>query len=316
MSLRITLPTEILLNPQHLAAALGGYQLARAARVERAVGFDFPVQVVGTTTDGKVTVLYDPSLGPQGQTLAQQIFANAAQTYADSQAFFEIPGQPVNVIIAPVNGATNGTGGAYHYGCNFVAGSDLYCDAAFGNPELTTGLFVAELTECFMGLQNKGWDCGASNGESLSRLLAELLSRGADGALAAFATGPAWNQAGRPDWLDATEPTDQDAVSIGCGMVYLYWMISKGFTAAQITQAGCPTGTLASNYSALTGSNTAWLDFSKAVGGLGRPITSDNPWSSAPPPPPPPPPGQSTIVINLDAKSVALPAGWQATVGA
>jgi hypothetical protein len=316
MSLRITLPTQVLETPHRRAGAFRRHPAERRATAEqRAVGFDYPVQVVGTTPDGKLTVLYDPSLGQPGATLAQQIFSNAAQTYADSQAFFNIPGQPVNVIIAPVNGATDGTGGAYHYGCNFVAGSDLYCDAAFGNPQLTTGLVVAELTECFMGLQNKGWDCGGSNGESLSRLLAELLSGGPNGALSAFATGPAWDKAGRPDWLDSTEPTDQDAISIGCGMVYLYWMISKGFTPAQLTQAACPAGTLASNYSALTGSNTAWLDFSTAVSGLAGPITSDDPWGALPPAPPPPP-SQSTIVVNLDSKSVSLPAGWQATVGA
>lgn len=307
MSLRVMLPARTLLNPHRLAAALSCLQRERRAGP---AGFDFPVQLVGATPDGKVTLYYDPSLGQNGATLAQQVFSSAAQTYAQSQAFFNVPGQPVNVIIAAVNGATDGTGGAYHYGCDFVSGGDLYCDAAFGNPQLTTGLFVAELTECFMGAQNKGWNCGGSNGESLSRLLAELLSGGPSGALAAFATGPAWDHAGRPDWLDATEPTDQDAVSTGCGMVYLYWMLSKGFTAAQITQAGCPTGTLASNYSALTGSSTAWADSSTAVAALQTRITSDDPWSAAPPPPPTP--AGNTIVIDLDQKSVALPAGWSA----
>jgi hypothetical protein len=291
------------------ASAFGRYHAARREMMARPhpAGFDFPVQLVGRTPDGNVTLFYDPSLGPAGAALAQQIFAGAAQTYASSQAFFNVPAQPVNVIIAEVNGATDGTGGAYHYGCDFATGGDLYCDAAFGNPALTTGLLVAELTECFMGPQQKGWDCGGSNGEALSRLLAELLSGGSNGALAAFATGPVWDDAGRPDWIDASEPTDQDAISIGCGMVYLYWMISRSFTAAQITQAGCPDGTLASNYAALTGSNTAWPDFSIAVSGLGAPITSDDPWSSAPPPPPA---GQS-IVIDLSAKSATLPAGWR-----
>ena len=61
---------------------------------------------------------------------------------------------------------------------------------------MTNGLIVAELTECFMGAQNQGWDCGGSNGETLSRFLAELESGGPAGALAAFATGPTWTAPG------------------------------------------------------------------------------------------------------------------------
>ena len=76
------------------------------------------------------------------------------------------------------------------------------------------------------------------------------------------------DRAGRPNWIDATESTDQDALSTGGGIVYLYWMMSKGHTAAQITQAGCPDGSLASNYTALNGGTNAWWDFSAAVAGL------------------------------------------------
>jgi hypothetical protein len=151
-----------------------------------------------------------------------------------------------------------------------------------GNPDLTNGLVVAELTESFMGAQNQGWDCGGSNGEALSRYLAELLSGGPQGVLAGFATGPAWDQAGRPNWIHATEPTDLDAVSIGCGSVYLYWMLSRGVSAARVTQAGCSDGTLASNYQALTGASTAWADFSAAVASLHGAITSDDPWGTSP----------------------------------
>jgi len=109
-------------------------------------------------------------------------------------------------------------------------------------------------------------------------VLAELLSGGAQGALSAFATGPTWDQDGRPNWIDATEDTDQNPDSTGCGVVYLYWMMSRGFTAAQITQAGCPDGTLASNYTALGAGANAWADFSAAVNALPRGVTSDNPW--------------------------------------
>jgi hypothetical protein len=286
MSVRRTFPRV----PGHTKAAL----LER-----RAVGsgFDYPTASVGSTSDGLVKVYYDPSLGQQGLKLAQNLLASAGRTFAACASYFGIAGSPVSVVIAPLSGNNDGSGGAYHYGCDFTTGGVLYLDAAFGNDKLETGLFVAELTECFMGAQGKGWDCGGSNGEALSRFLAELQSGGPTGALTGFATGPAWYEAGRPDWIDATEPTDQDDVSIGCGVLYLYWMVHRGFTAAQITQAG--GATLADNYKSLTGKATAWSDFAAAVATLSG-VTSDNPWTgAAPPPPPPQPPSPSKRLFSL-----------------
>ena len=284
MPLRWTIPTSSFLNPHERTRVLGDYQAARrrAAATLPAERFDFPTQLIGKTPDGYVTLYVNPSLGKPGVDLARQVFTVIDTTYAHSRAYFNLPAHPVNVIIAGIGNATDGSGGAYHYGCGFDPGGDIYCDAAFGNPGLTNGLFVAELTESFMGAQNKGWDCGGSNGEALSRFLAELESGGPRGALAGFSTGPLWDQAGRPNWIDATEPTDRDGASIGCGVVYLYWMISKGFAAAQITQAGCPDGTIASNYSALTGATSAWRDFITAVGSLSQAIVSDDPWGTTP----------------------------------
>jgi hypothetical protein len=314
MSLRLTLSNAVLGNPHKKAQALGRHHARRRARL--ASGFDYPTQLVGTTPDGNVTVYYDPALGQPGADLAQQILDLAPTTYANCQAFFNVPGQPINVILAPLSGANDGSGGAFHYGCNFNPGGDLYEDAAFGNPQRTNGLVVAELTESFMGAQNMGWDCGGSNGEALSRVLAELLSGGPDGALADFATGPTWYQSQQPNYIDATDPTDQNAVSTGCGVVYLYWMISNGYTAAQITQAGCPDGTLASNYLALTGSATAWADFSAAVGALAGGINSDNPCgpiplAQAPRKGPAPGPHNGKIVIDADIRTVTVPTGWR-----
>lgn len=280
MAVRLTLPSHFSKEPHARARAFAHVHSRR--RHKPAHKFDFPTELVGTTAGGMVTLYYDPHLGSPGLDLANQVFAMVRQTYANCQTYFGIDGQPVNVIIAAVNHATDGSGGAYHAGCGFNPGGDLYCDAAFGNAAMTNGLVVAELTESFMGAQNKGWDCGGSNGEALSRLLAELESGGPAGALAGYATGPDWDRAGRPNWIDATEPTDQDAVSTGCGVLYLYWMMSKGYTAAQITQAACPDGSLASNYQALTGRANAWADFIAAIQALPHGVDSDNPWPPAP----------------------------------
>lgn len=281
MPIRLLLPTRINAQP-HEAARAFAQAHARGRRKSPTHKFQYPAEQVGATPDGNVTVYYDPALGTAGATLARQILQDAPKSYGDCQTFFGISGKPINVVIAPLSAAHDGSGGAYHLGCNFSPGGDLYIDAAFGNPVMTNGLVVAELTESFMGAQNKGWDCGGSNGEALSRFLAELESGGPKGALAGFATGPDWQAAGRPNWIDATDPTDRHGDSTGCGVVYLYWMVSLGKSPADIAKAGCPDGTLASNYAALIGKNTAWQDFSAAVAALPDGVDSDDPWHAAP----------------------------------
>jgi hypothetical protein len=239
-------------------------------------GLDYPATRVGVS--GNVTVLYASSLGDQGANLAAQLLSSVLSPYNNLVGLFGIPGGAVNVIIAPLSGRNDGSGGAYHYGCDFTAGGDLYLDATFAAPtvsplDLEIGLYVAELSESFMGPQNKGWGCGFSNGEALSRFCAEQATP--PGTLSAFDTGPAWDQRGRPDWISKTEQTDQDNVSTGCGIVYIYWMLSLGFPASRITQAG--GATLSANYQTLTGKTTAYADLLAALKGVS--ITSDNPFS-------------------------------------
>ena len=54
-------------------------------------------------------------------------------------------------------------------------------DVAFGNPDLTFGLVQAEVSESYMELQATGWNAGGSNGEGLSRFLAQQVTGGAEG---------------------------------------------------------------------------------------------------------------------------------------
>jgi len=178
---------------------------------------DYPATFVGTV--GNMTLSYDPSLGAQGLALAQQFLNVANRPYLDMESFFGINGGAVQVVIAPLSGNNDGSGGAYHYGCDFVSGGTLYLDATFAsttiNPlDLQVALYVAELSECFMGAQGKGWGCGYSNGEGLSRFMAEEETPW--GTLAGFQTAAAWVAAGYPDWVTHTELTDQDSVSTGC----------------------------------------------------------------------------------------------------
>jgi hypothetical protein len=210
-------------------------------------------------------------------SLAAQLLNAVTGPYNDMQTFFGISGGAADVVIAPLSGNNDGSGGAYHYGCDFTSGGVMYLDATFANTtvaplNLEVGLYVAELSESFMGPQGGGWGCGFSNGEGLSRFCAEQETP--SGTLDAFATGPAWAQAGFPDWVTQIGQTDQDAVSTGCAVVYLYWMHSLGFTIPQIVQAG--GATLAANYQTLTGNASAYQDLLAAVQGLS--VTSDNPF--------------------------------------
>ena len=181
-------------------------QMAAAAPL----GLDYPATQVGVV--GNIKVLYDSALGAQGLALANQMLHAVSGPYSDMQTDFGVAGGATSVVIAPLSGRNDGSGGAYHYGCDFASGGVLYLDATFAstsvNPlNLEVALYVAELSEAFMGTQGKGWGCGFSNGEALSRFLAEQETP--DGTLNAFVTGPAWDKAGRPDWISKTENTDR-----------------------------------------------------------------------------------------------------------
>src|ERR1022692_1568785 len=242
-----------------------------------AVPFDYPSTEVGSV--GRVTVYYATSLGNRGETLAIAMLDVVLDPYNDMEKFFGVAGGPVSVVVAPLSANNDGTKGAYHYGCNFASGGTLYLDATFNLPNQTDGelaLYVAELSECFMGAQALGWSCLSSNGEGLSRYFAAVDTPA--GAFPSWAiTGPTWVSAGYPDWVTVTEPTDRNHISTGCAVLYLYYVRSLGFTSTAITRAG--GATLADNYKTLTGLDSAYADLKAAVQAFT--VTGDNPF---PPP--------------------------------
>ena len=248
----------------------------RTPPAEAAVaGLNYPSTLVGTV--GNITVYYATSLGAPGQTLATAMLGRVLGPYYDMETWFGVSGGPTTVVVAPLSGSNDGSGGAFHYGCDFVSGGTLYLDATFALANATDveeALYVAELSECFMGAQGLGWGCGSSNGEGLSRFCAAV-----DTPFGAFPswgiTGPSWVSAGYPDWVTTTEQSDRDYVSTGCAVLYLYWMLFLGYSNAEVIKAG--GATLAANYQALTGKNTAYADLKAAVQAVT--VTSDNPWN-------------------------------------
>jgi hypothetical protein len=236
-------------------------------------------QLVGTSPSGRVTVFVDPTLGNQALQNAQDLVNDADRVVAANDQIFGTTGGPVSVIVFALGGATDGTGGADHMGCDYVSGAAIEVCAAFGNSPRVSALFEAELSECSMG----GNLCGVSTGEALSRWCASVIG---NNALSDFATAPTWDNDGMPDYVDQTDPTDQNADSTGCGMAFISWLLSQGFSLNQIAQglvALTANGTFAQLYGNLTSqpASNAWPAFQAAVNALSNGVTSDDPFGGA-----------------------------------
>ena len=239
-------------------------------------------QFVGASPSGLVTVYVDPTLGAAGLQNAQDLVNDADRVVTANNQIFGTTGGPVSVIVFAVGGATDGTGGADHLGCDYTTGDAIEVCAAFGNSPRVSALFEAELSECSMG----GNLCGVSTGEALSRWCAAVIG---NNALSDFATAPQWAQDGMPDYIDQTDPTDQDSDSIGAGMAFLSWLMSQSHSLNQIAPAMVAlgaAGTLAQLYANLTGdvASNAWPDFQAAVQSLPNGVTSDDPFNALPQP--------------------------------
>jgi hypothetical protein len=233
-------------------------------------------EFVGTSPSGRVTVYVDPSLGQQALQNAQDLLDDADRVMTANDGIFGTTGGPVSVIVFALGGATDGTGGADHMGCDYTTGNAIEADASFGNSARVSALFEAELSECSMN----GNLCGESTGEALSRWCAAVIG---NNALADFATAPQWVADGMADWVDQTEDTDQDGDSIGCGVAFISWMISEGYGLEKIAPAMVNLGdggTLAQLYANLTGDATtnAWPNFQAAIQNLPNGVTSDDPF--------------------------------------
>jgi hypothetical protein len=241
-------------------------------------------QYVGTSPSGRLTVFVDPTLGQPALQNAQDLLNDADRIAEANDAIFGTPGGSVSVIIFALDGATDGTGGADHYGCNYEykmpgGGAAIEVCASFGNSARVSALFEAELSECSMG----GDLCGVSTGEALSRWCAAVIG---NNALPDFATAPTWYQDGMPDYVNQTDPTDQNADSIGCGMAFLSWLMHQGYGLDTIAPAMVVlgnSGTLAQLYANLTGdtASNAWPTFHTAVQALQGGVTDDDPFGAA-----------------------------------
>lgn len=281
-----TLPAP---NDQPLARAAGslpgqGHALRppslAGARDPSWPNFRGRASLVGTSPSGTVTVYVDATLGDPAQRNATDLRDDADRVVRANNQIFGTPGGPVSVIVFALNGATDGTGGADHAGCTFADGGAIEVCAAFGNSARVSALFEAELSECSMG----GTLCGQSTGEALSRWCAAMTS---NNALNDFSTAPTWAQQGMPDYVNRTDPTDQNPTSIGCGTAFISWLLANRHPLDNIAQAMVNLGsdaTLADLYAHLSGDQPqhAWPAFQTAIQALPNGVRNDDPFDTHP----------------------------------
>src|SRR6266404_7848489 len=221
--------------------------------------FTGTAQFVGTTASGRVTVYVDPTTGQPGLQNAQDLLNDADRVVSANDQLFGTTGGPVSVVVFALDGATDGSGGADHMGCDYATGAAIEVCASYDNSARVSALFEAELSECSMG----GNLCGVSTGEALSRWCAAVIGTN---ALGDFATAPAWAQRGMPDFVNKTDGTDQNEISTGCGMAFLSWLQKLGYPlnaiAPAMVQLGT-SGTLAQLHAKLTSGpeSDAWSKF-------------------------------------------------------
>ena len=223
-------------------------------------------------------VYYDSALGNTGTSASDAVLARCESDYNTLQSWFSnaTPGSmPFNIYI------TTDSGGASHASCSATT---LYLGANSSNPvnnNFILQLLVAEEDEVFEAAFGHGWNCGASNGEGLSRVLANDLYPGAEPSN--FVSSGVWlDTPGRPDWINNTEGTDRNYVSIGCSVLFLNWMrFQLGYGWQQIIAAG--DSTLAKTYQNLTGETDGYAQFMALMNATypaGTPsgLTTDNPF--------------------------------------
>ncbi len=157
-------------------------------------------------------------------------------------------------------------------------GTDIH---VLSDANLAPGFLEAEIVEVFQAAINNGWDCGLTNGEALSRVLA--FDRHPEIAGDFNQTEQDWWAAGHPDHVNDNSAGDTDSVANGCGDLFLYYLHSQlNFDWASICAAG--GNSLGACYQKLTGYDPqqGFSDFVNALSTLDQGGTLQLPASGNP----------------------------------
>jgi hypothetical protein len=207
-----------------------------------------------------------------GGAVVSGVLAQCESDYAQLCTWFGIspPVLHFNITLAALSHFLDGTGGAYHQGC---ASADIYCDVKL-NPvvdaRVSSALVLAEAV----------WNCGWTNGEGLSRVLAS--ARYPNVLPSGYVTSYQWLDGNRYNFVDVNHRTDVDPQSNGCAVLFLNWMCYQlDLSWDAITRAG--GATLAETYRRVTGRNDGWTRFLQIMNNKfppGQPsnLQTDNPF--------------------------------------
>jgi hypothetical protein len=249
-------------------------------------------------------VAYENTLNSGGQALADAILGRCEQDLSQLRSIFGgVSTGRFSVFIDAGTPGQPGTPGAWHATC---AATEIHCVVDYAvDGDLANFLNCAEVDEVLMALHAKGWNCGTSAGEGLSRVLATELH---PASLGQFATASKWLNSTRPDWVTQTEGTDRDRVSIGCATLFINYLRHQlHFSLAQIVQAGGTT--LQQTYERLTGSTDAFGPFASLLDtafppGVTVHLPNDNPF----------PLSEVPDVINEPANAAGKEVLWRGLV--
>lgn len=209
--------------------------------------------LAGQTTN--FTVFSDGS--PEGDAAASALLQAAEADFAAVQQWFAgvtLPNLPFNVYTDPQ------AGGAYHFGCG---GTDIHVQ---NDAQRAPGYLVAEVVEVFEDTIGNGWNCGLTNGEALSRVLAferyDLLAQDF------MPTEQDWWASGHPDFVNDNSSDDRNQVANGCGDLFLYYLhLQLTFSWVDIIKAGGDS--LGATYKTLAGYDGG-QGFADFIAGLSR----------------------------------------------
>jgi hypothetical protein len=232
-----------------------------------------------TNGQGEDLIFYDRAAGTgeiyvtRGNTLSTAVLSTCEGDYNALRRYFNTTPDdlPFEIYVQ------SGSGGASHGSCD---DSEIHCDAFSGDDDdLVRMLVVAETDECFMADQDSGWDCGQSNGEGLSRVLA---THRYPNELGGFETGPSWLKSSRDNFINDNDGTDTNFVSTGCVTLFIHYLkFQLGYSFERITQAAGsnPSDT----YQGLTGRTDAFAPFKALLdrqfaAGTSAPLSTDNPF--------------------------------------
>jgi hypothetical protein len=236
-------------------------------------------------SSGHINVSYLPGVGQFGPHIAAICHQNAEEDREALARLFDIELPDFNIIVAPLSHFLDGSGGAFHRTCK---SGEIYCDAVVTprlQPLVTCALAVAEMVEVCEAVQGAGWDCGATNGEGLSRVLATALRYPTYKGILdnQFAVAHHWLDSFRPDYVNGTIHNDTEPLSNGCAVLFLNYLHDKlGYSWASICQSPAPN--LAGTYQRLTGDhNDPFPQFKSLLDSMYPPglpcnLTTDNPW--------------------------------------